>query len=57
MKLEKLLEKIEYTLVKGNIDVLVKDIAYDSRKVLDDYAFVAVIGNNVDGHDYIEKKY
>jgi len=54
MKLEKLLEKIEYTLVKGNIDVLVKDIAYDSRKVLDDYAFVAIIGNNVDGHDYIE---
>ena len=54
MKLEKLLDKIEYTLVKGNLDVLVKDIAYDSRKVLDDYAFVAIIGNNVDGHDYVE---
>ena len=35
MKLEKLLEKIEYTLVKGSLDVMVKDIAYDSRKVLD----------------------
>ena len=53
MKLEKLLNKIDYTLVKGNIEVLVKDIAYDSRNVLDDYAFIALIGSNVDGHDYI----
>ena len=54
MKLEKLLDKIDYTLVKGNIEVLVKDIAYDSRNVLDDYAFIALIGNNVDGHEYID---
>ena len=33
MKLEKLLEKIDYTLIKGSLDVNVKDIAYDSRKV------------------------
>ena len=55
MKLEKLLDKIDYTLVSGSIDVLVKDIAYDSRKVLDDYAFVALLGSNVDGHDYIDQ--
>ena len=54
MKLEKLLEKIEYTLLKGSIDILVKDIAYDSRNVLDGYAFIAIVGNNVDGHDYID---
>ena len=54
MKLEKLLDKIDYTLVKGNCDLLVKDIAYDSRNVLDDYAFIALIGNNVDGHEYID---
>ena len=54
MKLEKLLNNIEYTLLKGSIDILVKDIAYDSRNVLKDYAFIAIVGNNVDGHDYID---
>lgn len=54
MKLRKLLDNIEYTLLQGNEEVEIKDIAYDSRKVLDDYAFVAIVGNNVDGHNYID---
>ena len=54
MNLNKLLNKIEYTLLKGNEDVVVNDIAYDSRKVEDGYAFVSIVGNNVDGHDYID---
>ena len=54
MNLKKLLNKIEYTLLKGNEDVVVNDIAYDSRKVEDGYAFVSIVGNNVDGHDYID---
>ena len=53
MKLEKLLDKIDYTLLKGNMDIEVKDIAYDSRNVDEGYAFIAIVGNNVDGHDYI----
>lgn len=53
MKLEKLLNKIDYTLLQGNIELNIKDLAYDSRNVLDDYAFIALNGNNVDGHDYI----
>ena len=54
MKLEKLLEKIEYTLLKGNLDVDIRDIAYDSRKVEDNYVFVSIVGSNVDGHNYID---
>ena len=54
MKLEKLLEKIDYTLIKGSLDVNVKDIAYDSRKVKNSDVFVAIVGSNVDGHDYID---
>ena len=40
MKLEKLLDKIDYTLLKGNMDIEVKDIAYDSRNVDEGYAFI-----------------
>ena len=54
MKLKKILEKIEYTLVKGNEEVEIIDLAYDSRVVSDGYLFVAIVGNNADGHDYIE---
>lgn len=54
MKLEKLLEKIDYKLIHGSLDVTIKDIAYDSRCVSNDYVFVAIVGNNVDGHDYID---
>lgn len=54
MKLKKLLDKIDYTIINGNDEVEIKDIAYDSRKVFDDFAFVAIVGNNVDGHDYID---
>ena len=54
MKLKKLLDKIDYTILNGNDEVEIKDIAYDSRKVSEDFAFVAIVGNNVDGHDYID---
>ena len=54
MNLKKLLHKIDYTLLKGNDEIEVKDIAYDSRMVEDGYVFVAIVGNNVDGHDYVD---
>lgn len=53
MKLEKLLDKIEYKLVSGDIETQVIDIAYDSRNVSENYAFVAIKGNQVNGHDYV----
>ena len=53
MKLENLFDKIPYTLVKGNMDIEIKDIAYDSRNVKNNYLFVAISGSENDGHLYI----
>ena len=55
MKLSELFEKIKYTLVKGDAETIVSNIEYDSRKVDSGTLFVAIVGNNVDGHDYIEE--
>ena len=55
MKLKELLRDVDYELVQGNLEIELKDIAYDSRKVNKDTAFVAMKGFRVDGHDYIDK--
>lgn len=54
MKLSKILNNISYTLLKGNIDIEINDLKYDSRKVTKNDIYVALIGYNSDGHDYIE---
>ena len=53
MKLVNLLQKCEYTLDSGSLDVNIKDVIYDSRKVIKGCAFVALKGYNVDGHKFI----
>ncbi len=55
MRIRELLKNIDYEVVKGNINVDIKDIAYDSRKISKDYVFVCLIGIDADGHDYIDK--
>lgn len=54
MKLEKLLEKIEYKCLQGSLDTEIIDIVYDSRKVTKDTAFLCLAGANMDGHEFIE---
>ena len=33
MKLEKVLEKVEYSIINGNTNTEITDICYDSRKI------------------------
>ena len=55
MKLKKILKGIDYELLQGDMEINIKDISYDSRKIEKDYAFVCLIGIDTDGHNYIEK--
>ena len=55
MKLEKLLEEIDYTLLQGTLDTNVSQIDYDSRTVIDESLFVCIPGAKVDGHDFIDQ--
>lgn len=54
MKLKKLLNNIEYELIKGSLDTNITDLCYDSRKVKKDCAFICLDGTQVDGHDFID---
>ena len=54
MKLNNILNNIEYEIIKGNLDININDICYDSRKVSEGSLFVALVGSSSDGHDYID---
>ena len=53
MKLSKICEEIEYTLLHGSMDAEVRDIVYDSRKIAPETMFVCMVGAVTDGHKYI----
>jgi len=54
MKLKELIKGIRVAETSGNLNVDIKDIAYDSRQVSDGVCFVAIKGEHADGHDYID---
>ena len=53
MKLSKLLEKLEYTVLAGNTDIEISTLVYDSRKVQKDSVFVCISGSVRDEHEFI----
>ena len=53
MKLSKICEKIEYTLLQGSLETEVRDVIYDSRKIAPETMFVCMVGAVTDGHKYI----
>ena len=54
MKLEKLLSRVNYSVEKGDTNVEISDVIYDSRKVCRDCVFVCLVGASADGHKYAQ---
>ncbi len=54
MKLRRLVEKIDFSLVCGDLDLEISDIFYDSRKCIKNSVFVCLKGYNEDGHGFID---
>ncbi len=52
--LKDILYKVSLTSTTGDMEVGLRDIVFDSRKVKEGSAFVAISGTQVDGHEYIE---
>jgi UDP-N-acetylmuramoyl-L-alanyl-D-glutamate--2,6-diaminopimelate ligase len=55
MNLKEVLIGIEGIKAKGNLNIDIKNITTDSRKVNEGDMFIAIKGFEVDGHEYIEK--
>ena len=53
MKLKDLLEKIDFSLVQGDLNIEISDIFYDSRKCISDSVFICLKGYDADGHNFI----
>ena len=54
MKLQELLERIEYRLIQGDLSAEISGLVYDSRKVGKGSAFVCIVGAKFDAHSVIE---
>lgn len=52
MKLDKLLERLDYTVVQGSDSTEVTTLINDSRKVEEGSVFVCISGAVSDGHKY-----
>lgn len=52
-KLRQILEKVEYELIKGNLDTEIRDIKDNSNKVQKGDLFIALVGTTADSHKFI----
>ncbi len=53
MRLDELLENVEYELIKGKTDKEITSLVYDSRKAKEGSVFVCISGSVRDAHDFI----
>lgn len=53
MKLSRICQEVGYQCLQGSMDVPVRDIVYDSRKIAKETMFVCIVGAVTDGHRYI----
>lgn len=54
MKLENLLNDIEYELISGSVDTDIQELSHESKMVKTGAIFVCIKGSVYDGHDYIK---
>ncbi|WP_027339307.1 UDP-N-acetylmuramoyl-L-alanyl-D-glutamate--2,6-diaminopimelate ligase [Halonatronum saccharophilum] len=54
VKLQDLVKVIDAKEVRGDLDLNIKGISYDSREVSEGYLFVAIKGFKEDGHQFID---
>ena len=54
MLLEELILNIDSISILGNLQIEIKGIEFDSRKIQKNYLFIANKGTSVDGHNYID---
>ena len=54
MKLQELLYKVKIRSVSGDMNTVVSDLQLDSRKVSSGSCYIAIRGENTDGHNFIE---
>ena len=55
MKLSELLKNVKPIAVHGDIDIDIKGVNIDSRKIENRHLFIAMKGTQVDGHKFIDK--
>ncbi len=54
-RLEKLLERLDHTVVQGSTDIEITELVYDSRKVTPGCLFVCIKGTAADGHTFVQE--
>jgi len=57
MQLSQLIEGLETKQISGEIDIMISDVAYDSRKVKKNSLFVCIDGTTADGHLFISQAF
>lgn len=55
MRLASIVKDLDFDLVKGDLNIEVEAVAFDSREVIQNSVFVAISGFTVDGHNFIPK--
>ena len=55
LSLNKIIDYSSAELIKGNELIEIEEIVIDSRDVKEGFLFIAIIGENQDGHDFLEQ--
>jgi len=54
MKLNQVIQNLDILNLKGNLDIEITNVQYDSRKVTEGTLFICIKGFNSNGHKYIQ---